>query len=356
MLDYRVRSWSLLNLVNDIREKRLVPDAYFQRDLVWREIHKKDFIETILLGLPFPQLFISKGKVDLVEMKTVSCIVDGQQRTNAIIEFIDNKFPVNDKFFRDLDDSERTSFLKYEIAIIELDLENDDPKVQEIFQRINRTANSLRGIEKQASQYATSDFMLTAKLLADQIDLSAENNEYFKEDPRIPNEYYIWAKSKKVLRSQTLFTSNNLFTPLEISRKNHLSYVLNIIASIESGLFHRNEKSNEYLEQYSEYFESKDSIIDLFEETAISYSKLKFNKKSYWLNKANFFSLFYSIAKNINDGKKINLELLRANLDSFESNIPEEYKIAATEGVNNLKERRIRDRYLNEIVNNSLLV
>ncbi|EMU03663.1 hypothetical protein ABNIH10_14736, partial [Acinetobacter baumannii ABNIH10] len=42
MLDYRVRSWSLLNLVNDIRERRLVPDAYFQRDLVWREIHKKD--------------------------------------------------------------------------------------------------------------------------------------------------------------------------------------------------------------------------------------------------------------------------------------------------------------------------
>lgn len=62
MLDYRVRSWSLLNLVNDIRERRLVPDAYFQRDLVWREIQKKDFIETILLGLPFPQLFISKGK------------------------------------------------------------------------------------------------------------------------------------------------------------------------------------------------------------------------------------------------------------------------------------------------------
>lgn len=355
MLDYRVRSWSLLNLVNDIREKRLVPDAYFQRDLVWREIHKKDFIETILLGLPFPQLFISKGKVDLVEMKTVSCIVDGQQRTNAIIEFIDNKFSVSDKFFRDLDDVERTNFLKYEIAIIELDLENDDPQVQEIFQRINRTANSLRGIEKQASQYATSDFMLTAKLLADQIDLTAENNEYFKEDPRIPSEYYVWAKTQKVSRSQALFTSNNLFTALEISRKNHLSYVLNIIASIENGLFHRNEKSNEYLESYSESFSDKNNIINLIETTSTLYSKLKFNKKSYWHNKANFFSLFYALAKNINDDKKINLDQLKSNLENFEANIPEEYKVAATEGVNNLKERRIRDRYLNEIINSSLI-
>ncbi|RDF32196.1 DUF262 domain-containing protein, partial [Acinetobacter baumannii] len=91
----------------------------------------------------------------------------------------------------DLDDIERTNFLKYEIAVIELDLENDDLQVQEIFERINRTANSLRGIEKQASHYATSDFMLTANLLSDQIDLTAENNEYFKEDLRIPSDYYL---------------------------------------------------------------------------------------------------------------------------------------------------------------------
>ncbi|MEN8422123.1 DUF262 domain-containing protein [Acinetobacter junii] len=355
MLDYRVRSWSLLNLVNDIRERRLVPDAYFQRDLVWREIHKKDFIETILLGLPFPQLFISKGKVDLVEMKTVSCIVDGQQRTNAIIEFIDNKFSVSDKFFRDLDDTERTSFLKYEIAVIELDLENDDPQVQEIFQRINRTANSLRGIEKQASQYATSDFMLTAKLLSDQIDLSAENNEYFKEDPRIPSDYFNWAREQRVSRSQSLFTSNNLFTPLEISRKNHLSYVLNLLASIEGGIFHRNEKTNEYLEVFSENFSNKNSVVDLFEKTSALYLKLKFPKKSYWLNKANFFSLFYALAKNLNEGKQINIELLKANLDNFYDNLPDDYKISATEGVNNLRERRIRDNFLNNIISDSLL-
>ncbi|WP_341708926.1 DUF262 domain-containing protein, partial [Halopseudomonas sp.] len=84
MIDYRVRSVSLLNLFNEIRNGRLIPDAYFQRNLVWREVHKIDFIKTILLGLPFPQIFISKGKVDVETMSTVSCIVDGQQRTNAM--------------------------------------------------------------------------------------------------------------------------------------------------------------------------------------------------------------------------------------------------------------------------------
>lgn len=79
-----------LDLVNDIKNGKLIPDAYFQRNLVWRDIHNKDFIKTILLGYPFPQIFISKGKVNVANMTTTSCIVDGQQRTNAITQFIDN--------------------------------------------------------------------------------------------------------------------------------------------------------------------------------------------------------------------------------------------------------------------------
>ena len=196
MIDYRVRSVSLLNLVNDVRKEILIPDAYFQRNLVWREIHNKDFIKTILLGYPFPQIFISKGKVDVAKMSTVSCIVDGQQRTNAILKFIENKYDVDGKFYRDLTQDEQSDFLKYEVAVIELDLENDDPKVQEIFQRINRTSNSLTIIEKMASEFSTSDYMLVAKLLGDQIDLESEkNNEDFKEDPNIPIEFFIWARN-----------------------------------------------------------------------------------------------------------------------------------------------------------------
>ncbi|MEW9150762.1 DUF262 domain-containing protein [Acinetobacter indicus] len=64
-------------------------------------MHKKDFIETILTGYPFPQVFISKGKIDLVNRISTSCIVDGQQRCNAIQEFIEDKFTVDWKgFFR----------------------------------------------------------------------------------------------------------------------------------------------------------------------------------------------------------------------------------------------------------------
>ena len=122
MIEYRVRSGSLLNLVNDIRSGRLIPDAYFQRNLVWREVHKRDFIETILKGFPFPQIFVSKGKVDVESMSTISCIVDGQQRCNAIVGFIDGEFEVGGKKYADLTETQKADFLKYEIAVIELDV------------------------------------------------------------------------------------------------------------------------------------------------------------------------------------------------------------------------------------------
>lgn len=355
MVNYRVRSWSLLNLVNDINEKRLIPDAYFQRDLVWREIHKKEFIETILAGLPFPQLFISKGKVDLVEMKTVSCIVDGQQRSNAIIEFINGNFSVHGKLYRELEDIVRTNFLKYEIAIIELDLENDDPRVQEIFQRINRTSNSLRGIEKQASQYATSDFMLVAKLISNQIDLNAESNEYFKEDPRIPPSFYEWAKKIKVPKTQELFTSSNIFTSLEISRKTNLSYALNIMSTMHGGIYHRNEKANSYLEDFSECFAERDNLLYTLEKASLVFYKLKFSKKSYWNNKANFFSVIIALTETLKANQNINIENFKLLLNDFEANTPDEYKIAAIEAVNNLRERRVRHQFIIEMLNKCLV-
>ena len=43
MTKYHVRSRELIDLVNEIKSKRLIMSPYFQRNLVWRQIHKVDF-------------------------------------------------------------------------------------------------------------------------------------------------------------------------------------------------------------------------------------------------------------------------------------------------------------------------
>lgn len=353
MIEYRVRSISLLNLVNDIRKGALIPDAYFQRNLVWREVHKKDFIKTILLGYPFPQIFISKGKVDVESMSTVSCIVDGQQRTNAIQCFINNEFDVEGKYYENLSENEKSDFLKYEIAVIELDLENDDPKVQEIFQRINRTSNSLTAIEKLASEYSTSEFMLVAKLLGNQIDLDKDgNNEDFREDPNIPDEYFEWARSQDVSNFITLITNRNIYTARDLAKKAHLMHVLNMMSTYLTDFFNRNEKTIEFLNDYSIDFEEKDGLILDFEESAKLITKLELDPKSIWYSKSNMFSLIVSLSK-INYRNILDSEKLKENLEEFASDVPSDYKLASAEGVNNKKERELRNHYLSGLIEKS---
>lgn len=346
MIDYRVRSVSLLNLVNDVRNGRLVPDAYFQRNLVWREIHNIDFIKTILLGLPFPQIFISKGKVDVASMSTISCIVDGQQRTNAIVRFIDDQFQVDGRYYRDLTDREKSEFLKYEVAVIELDLENNDPKVKEIFQRINRTSNSLTTIEKMASEFSTSYFMLVAKLLSDQIETEKNGDDELREDPNIPDDFYVWAKSKNVTKFNQLMTKKGVFTQREIARKVHLMHVLNIMSSILVGFYNRNEKTVENLNDYAEEFAERNEIIRLLEETADIILRLKLKAKSYFYNKANLYSLVVAISTLLRDGCSFDLDRLRVAIDEFEENIPDDFRLAATEGVNSTRARQLRNTYI----------
>jgi len=346
MVEYRVRSVSLLNLVNDIRAGRLIPDAYFQRNLVWRDVHKKDFIKTILLGFPFPQIFISKGKVDVETMSTVSCVVDGQQRSDAIVSFITDNLDVDGRKYSDLPESQKAEFLKYEIAVIELDLENDDPKVQDIFQRINRTSNSLTSIEKLASQYSTSDFMLVAKFLSDHISLDRRDEDDFREDPNIPEEFFDWANSKNIKSFSKIVNEKGVFNSHEIARKTNLMHVLNIMSAVIGGFSNRNEKAIQHLDDYAILFNERDKVVDALERAAAFILKIGFRGKSYWLNKANFFSLVVAVVTLQERGVIVEASNAKLVLEAFERELPDDYKLAATEAVNSTRARQLRNKYL----------
>lgn len=360
-IDYKIRANQLLNYVTDINAGRLITNPFFQRNLVWREIHKKEFIETILLGYPFPQIFLSKGKIDLDKKISIASIVDGQQRTNAIKEFLDDKFSVGGKLFSQLTDTERESFYKYEIAFIELDLEHDSPQVQEIFQRINRTSNSLTGIEKKASEYNSSEYMLVCQLLTDHLNYVNNNNNDDDDDdeiinirtnPYITEDFISWSKNIKISNYKKIITSNLIFTQNEIAKKVNLMYTINLVTTFLCGIYNRNEKAWEFADTYKDFFPEKDNVIMVFEKTSSLYNKLKLTKKSIWNRKANFFSLFLVLARIIDSKNEFNLQKLKNILDNFQPN--EAYKLAAKEGVNNLKERTLRERSIISLIETAI--
>jgi len=356
-VSYNVRSRLLVDIYNDLSTEKIVLSPHFQRKLVWRLTHKVDFIRTILMGFPFPEIFISRGKIDVDTMSSVSAVVDGQQRLNSIMEFIEGAFSVDGLTFTGMSPSDKEQFLKYEIAVIELDLSSDDSRVEEIFKRLNRTFYALSTIEKMSTEYRSVEFMLVAKLLAgefyDEGSVLNIDPQKVLDDPSLSDSFVKWANSLKIHSFHKFVLESKIFTSYELSRQVHLMYVLNLMASCELDYYTRNDGPKRLLEEYRDAsdWESRDSLIEILVETSVYINKLKPKPAVFWSTKSNAFSLFVEIASCIGDGDALpTIRDLRDALESFALSASVEYRQAAKEGVNNLKERVIRGEEIRPVL------
>ncbi len=355
MIRYHVRSRDLVTMVTEIRAKRLVTSPYFQRNLVWREIHKQDFIKTLLLGYPIPQIFVAKGQLDVDSMKSTECVVDGQQRLGAIIGFIENSFKVDGQYYSELNGERKTSFLKYEIPVIDLELQYDDPRLKDVFQVLNRNANSLTAIEKLASLYAPSELMLFANHLSGDLiypkdGADDEDEEEYRVDPSVDPSFFEWARNNPATNFTELIANSGAFKALELARKVHLMHILNIVSTLYVGFFNRNERSRELLETYKESLPDKEGMLSLLNSAASFITGLNLPSSSYWMSKTNLFTLVIATARAIQSGKPINADSFREKLHAFEADIPDDYKLSARQSVNNTREREVRNKYVSGLL------
>jgi Protein of unknown function DUF262 len=79
---HRTVSWFRKTFLNDDLELA----APFQRNPVWTDILKAYLIDTILNGLPIPELYMQD--VGNEEGDERHIVVDGQQRVRAVLDFV----------------------------------------------------------------------------------------------------------------------------------------------------------------------------------------------------------------------------------------------------------------------------
>ncbi|RYE38996.1 MAG: DUF262 domain-containing protein [Hyphomicrobiales bacterium] len=349
MSNYKVRSRDLVDLVNEIRAGTLILSPFFQRKLVWREAHKVDFIKTILLGYPFPEIFVSRGTLDVATMKSTSCIVDGQQRMNTIKEFLDGGLVVDGNSYPDLEKDQKESFLRYEVAIIDLDLAQEDPKIVEIFKRLNRTFYALSSIEKMSSEFGSSEFMLVAKMLAG--ELREEDDEFnvtpdlHKRNPNVSKDFVAWANQQDIEAIREFLVETPLFSKYEVSRQVHLMYTLNLMATLMVGLYARNEQVLPQLNLYAEGLPVRDVLIGRLNKAAKRFKQIKLPQNGPWYGKSNSFSLLVALDE-VDNAVVGSPGTVRKRLQKFVEDLPDDYSLAAKEAVNNRKERNLRHKYI----------
>lgn len=129
-------------------KKRLDTQPDFQRYEVWSPQKKSALIESILLDLPIPQVFLAP------EPDETSVVIDGQQRLMAIFRFMQDEYAlrgvaksVESKKYSQLSASLRDKLDNYELRVVRV-LKESDPDVRfALFQRLNEGSVSLNDQE-----------------------------------------------------------------------------------------------------------------------------------------------------------------------------------------------------------------
>ncbi len=150
------RDESVEALVSRIRKGRLILQPEFQRDFVWSSSKAGALIESILMRIPLPVIYVSELEDGCWE------VVDGQQRLTAIKSFLDGRFPDGRPFrlgplkvrddlrgntFSSLTQEEQNAIEDYSLRVIMIQKEADPDLKFEVFERLNSGADKLNDME-----------------------------------------------------------------------------------------------------------------------------------------------------------------------------------------------------------------
>ena len=150
-------SWGVLDIKRMFDEGNLIVQEDFQRMDVWDNSRKSRLIESLLLGIPIPSIYVEE-----VEEGRYT-VIDGQQRINSIIRYLNGEFGLSgssvveklkNKRYKDIKVTSVliTRFHNEKIPVIIITSENKEIKY-EIFERLNTGAVKLNNQELRNCMY-----------------------------------------------------------------------------------------------------------------------------------------------------------------------------------------------------------
>jgi hypothetical protein len=138
-VDYDTKDFTIDYIIQEFQTDYFyIPD--YQRKFVWDDNRRRRFVESVLLGLPIPFLFLAEMDDGRLE------IVDGAQRIQTLEEFVNGdlrlegleELPALNGFkFSDLSEGQQRKFKNRALRMIVLDSATSLEIRQDIFERIN---------------------------------------------------------------------------------------------------------------------------------------------------------------------------------------------------------------------------
>jgi hypothetical protein len=235
-------------LVQMVRAGSLIPRPEFQRRLVWTNSDKAKFIDTVLKGYPFPEIYLANGDLNIETGEGTQLLVDGQQRVTTLVDLG----------------------------------ELSNAQLIEVFKRINSTAYGLTDIEINNALYNGA-----LKIFADRY----ATNEFFEVH--------------RVFRSE------------DLKRMGDLKYVLQLVASMLSGYFNRDDALEDLLSTYNDEFPLSQNVGERLDRSFAFIEECAFDSKSRAWKRSDLFTLIIEIDRAFVEGVDLQPSVVLESLNSF---------------------------------------
>lgn len=161
IVDYEIREYPVEVIVNKFIQgleedeaELFIPD--YQREFIWKNRQQARFIESILLNLPIPYIFVADIGEGMREGRLE--IVDGSQRVRTLVAFMQDALRLdglkkltaaNGFTFSELSGPRQMRFKRKTLRMIELTETTDEEARREIFDRLNSGGTRIQPMEQR---------------------------------------------------------------------------------------------------------------------------------------------------------------------------------------------------------------
>lgn len=341
---YSKTDMDISKIHRDFSEGKLYVDSSYQRRKVWNDEDKVRLIETILMNFVIPEVFFWEADRDLKTGIASTHIVDGQQRITAIIDFINDEYPLTtkylldptikaecgDRYFSQLPEQYVRDMWAYNLSVVNIDKSCSIETIKSMFYRLNLTDYNLNSQEKRNSK-----------------------NSAFGDKCEALSSLDFWNKIR-------------VFSSSDAKRMKDVEYCCSIYILANEFIVNQTDdkKINDYYDDYALEFDTNDALLSKI-SVAMDYIESLLDKStlSFLSKKAQLYTVFSVLIKMIEDEEQVD-EVFVDNFKTFVKvynkfrndyiiNVDDlrvqeiyekikKYKLASSEGINKIVNRMLR--------------
>ena len=164
--------YTIYEYLRQINKGRVILNPDFQRNLVWKNVQKSMFIESILLNYPIQPIYLNERK------DSTFVVIDGLQRSSTLLSFFNNELSLeglkslpefNGKTYRELPERMQTRIEDKKLTIFQLKPSTPLSVVYDLFYRINTGGTQLNKQEIRNCIYIGKSTDLLKSLAKEEI-------------------------------------------------------------------------------------------------------------------------------------------------------------------------------------------